>query len=168
MLLRHAKSSWDDPELSDHERTLTKRGTTDAPRVGGWMRDNGLVPQAVLCSGAVRARATLTLVLAALAGAAPAIAYDEALYLAEPGGILARIGKVPAGVETLLVVGHNPGLQMLALSLAGGSDRKALAALAEKLPTAGLVVLEHDGAGWTPIPFGSCRLRSFVTPKRLA
>lgn len=167
LLLRHAKSSWDDPDLSDHERPLNKRGTTDAPRIGGWMRDNGLMPEAVLCSGAVRARATLALVLADLKGTAPAITYDESLYLAEPEAILDRIRKVPADVGTLLVVGHNPGLQMLALSLAGGGDRKALAALAEKLPTAGLAVLELDGASWTPIAYGGCRLRSFVTPKRL-
>lgn len=167
ILLRHAKSGWDGPELSDHERPLAKRGTKDAPAIGAWMSKHGLVPDVVLCSGAVRTRATLALVLSAMDGTSPQITFEEGLYLADPQDIVELVRKVPASASVVLVVGHNPGLHMLALSLAGGGSRKALSALAEKMPTCGVAVLEHEGVDWAALAYGSCRLSSFVTPKQL-
>jgi phosphohistidine phosphatase len=167
-LLRHAKSSWDDPELEDHERPLAKRGIKEAPRMGAFMAAEGLEPDFVLCSAAVRTRATVTLVLAEFQGDPPAIAYDEGIYLAAPARLLARIAKVKASHRHVLMVGHNPGLHALALALTGSGKRKDLAALASKFPTAALAVIEFEAGSWSEIKPGSGRLKRFMTPRRLS
>lgn len=167
ILLRHAKSSWDDPGLSDHERPLNRRGTRDAPRMGDVLAGEGLLPDLVLCSDAVRARGTLALVLSRLPDARPRVVYAPELYLADPAMLLRRIAQVEAGVQRLLVVGHNPGLHALALGLTGSGSTKALAMLAAKLPTAGLVVIDFEAASWAGVEPGHGRLRLFTAPKLL-
>ena len=129
------------------------------------MLERGIVPDVILCSGAVRARATLTLVLAQLDGARPAIAYDDALYLAEPAMLLRRLGTVEKSMQHVLVVGHNPGLHALALELTGAGERRDLARLALGFPTAALAVLDFEQPSWDKIVAGQGRLRLFVTPK---
>jgi phosphohistidine phosphatase len=166
-LLRHAKSSRDDAELEDHERPLAKRGTKDAPRIGRFMAAEEVRPDLVLCSSAVRTRATLTLVLAELPGRPPEIAYDDELYLAAPPGLLGRLAKVKASVGHVLMVGHNPGLHALALALTGGGEHKALAGLAGKFPTGALAVIDFDAGSWSALKPGSGHLRLFMTPRRL-
>jgi phosphohistidine phosphatase len=165
-LLRHAKSSWADPRLDDIDRPLNKRGETDAPRMGAFMARHGLVPDLILCSPAVRTRQTLDLVLPRLK-ASPEIAYEDALYPGAPAAVLKRLRKVAPRVGHAMIVGHNPGLQVLALTLAGSGAEADLQALAEKLPTAGLAVIELDGGSWARIKAGGGRLKLFTAPKRL-
>ena len=167
LLLRHAKSSWDDRTLEDHERPLNKRGLRDAPRIGEWLRAEGLRPDLVLCSDAVRTRATLTLVLAALGGPAPRIVLEPRLYLADAAVLLAELARIEAGVHCCMMIGHNPGLQALALDLAGQGDGADLAALADKLPTAGLAVIDLDIPEWRTLRSGIGRLSRFVRPRHL-
>src|SRR5215831_15132963 len=100
-LLRHAKSSWDDPALEDFDRPLAKRGQTAAPRMGAYMQANGLMPDLVLCSPAVRARQTLDLLLSCLGGG-PTVVYEQAFYLAAPSVLLARIRKIDARIRHTL------------------------------------------------------------------
>jgi phosphohistidine phosphatase len=173
-LLRHAKSSWSDARLRDIERPLNERGELTAPRVGAFMAKRGLVPDLVLCSTAVRARQTLDLVLRRLKGgeegskeAAPEVVYEDALYLASLAAMLKRVRKVAAKVRHVLIVGHNPGLQSLALELAGSGPAEELEALAEKFPTGGLAVIAFAGRGWSKIKPGAGRLELFMVPKRL-
>lgn len=166
LLLRHAKSSWDDEGQDDHERPLAKRGAREAPLIGRLISEHSLKPDLILCSTAVRARATLTLVLSALNGGPPAIEYDEALYVAPPDRLLACVQKVETA-ETVMVVGHNPGLHALALSLIGDGGRKDLAFLATAFPTACLAVIEFEVAGWADIAPATGRLAMLATPKRL-
>ena len=166
-LLRHAKSSWVDPDLGDHERPLTKRGTRDAPRVGALMLAESIVPDLILCSGAVRARATLTLVMAQLEGARPQIIYDDALYLAEPSALLQRLGSIERSMHHVMLVGHNPGMHALALELTGAGERRDLARLALGFPTTALAVLDFEPSRWDMIGAGQGRLRLFVTPKQI-
>lgn len=167
LLLRHAKSSWDDADLADHERPLAKRGTKDAPAIGRFMAASGMVPDLVLCSNAVRTRATLTLVLPELGEPKPHIVYDPALYMAEPAAIMARVAQVDADQRNLLVVAHNPGLHALALELCGDGKAGDLASLAIKFPTCGLAVIDLPAASWARIPAGSGKLRLFTSPKQL-
>src|SRR5262249_11074132 len=124
-LLRHAKSSWDDPALEDFDRPLSKRGATAAPRMGAYMAAQGLAPDLVLCSPAVRARQTLDLVLSHL-GSGPTVTYEDALYLAAPSVLLARLHKVEAAARHVLIVGHDPGIQALAVELSSSGKAAAL------------------------------------------
>jgi phosphohistidine phosphatase len=167
-LLRHAKSSWDDPELADHDRPLAKRGTKAAPEIAKYLRREELLPSFVLCSGAVRTRATLALILAEIGRPAPEIRYDDSLYLAAPDMILKLIRETGPAHAHVMVIGHNPGLHALALELTGGGERKAVAALATEFPTAALAVLSFDARQWKEIEAGSGKLEHFVTPRRLA
>ena len=164
-ILRHAKSSWDDSRLDDHERPLAKRGAREAPRVGGYIAEHDLKPDMVLCSDAVRTRATLALVLAEWEGAPPKTSYEEGLYLAPPSELLARIHEVGPGVHNLMIIGHNPGVHALALELTGSGDRKLIGSLAKGFSTATLAVLSFDVDAWTEVAAGTGRLRHFISPR---
>jgi phosphohistidine phosphatase len=166
-LFRHAKSSWDDPSLDDFERPLAKRGEGAAPRMGEFMAQSGLAPQLILCSPAVRARQTLELALPHLQGG-PTIEYEKKLYLATPSVLLARLRKVDAKVQHVMIVGHDPGMHKLALELTRDEEGDLRAALAAKLPTAGLVVIRFKAREWARIGPGKGHLEAFMTPKTLA
>jgi phosphohistidine phosphatase len=167
LLLRHAKSDWGDPARTDHERHLNRRGRDAAPLMGDWLARERLIPDLVLCSTATRTRETLDLVRPRI-GADVAVVFDDRLYLAEAPTLLERVRATDDSVGTLLVVGHNPGLEELAGRLTGGGDRGAIDALAEKMPTAGLAVLRFDVAGWKRVAARGGRLDAFVTPRSLA
>lgn len=166
LLLRHAKSSWDDPSLKDFERPLSERGENAAPRMGAYMAAQGLAPELILCSPAVRARQTLDLVLPHLAGG-PTVVYEDNFYLAAPSVLLARLRKVGATVHHVLVVGHDPGMQGLALELAGSGDAETLQSLGRKFPTGALAVIRFDVRDWSKVGPGKGSLELFVTPKTL-
>jgi phosphohistidine phosphatase len=130
LVLRHAKSSWDDAALDDHERPLNKRGRRDAPRMGELVREHGLIPDVVISSDAVRARLTAEAVVEA-ARYAGAILLDRRLYLAGPADILSLLRTVGEKAETVMIVGHNPGLEELVAQLTGDWQNLPTAALAQ-------------------------------------
>jgi len=166
LLLRHAKSSWDNPGGRDFDRPLAPRGRRTAPLIGGHLRDRQLLPDLVLCSTARRARETYDLVVPAVGGST--IQFEQALYLATPATLLRLVQATPATVERLLVVGHNPGLQQFAGLLAGSGDGAARERLQAKFPTAALAIITFPGAGWAEIAPGAGQLESFVVPRDLA
>jgi phosphohistidine phosphatase len=167
-LLRHAKSSWDDASMRDFDRPLAKRGVKAASRMGAFMAAQGLSPNLILCSTAERARATLALVLRELDAEEADVRFEDGLYLAEANALRARIGGIGASVKHALLVGHNPGLQSLAVSLAGTGPARDLAKLAAKFPTGGLAVLTFEVPEWSGVGAGSGRLALFMTPRRLS
>ena len=131
LVLRHAKSSWGDSALDDHERPLNKRGGRDAPRMGNLVRDHGLIPDAIISSDAVRARLTAEAVAEA-AGYAADMRFDAALYAASPADILAVLRTVTQTASaTVMIVGHNPGLEELVAQLTGEQPDLPTAALAQ-------------------------------------
>lgn len=129
LLLRHAKSSWDDDNLPDHDRPLNERGRRDAPRIGKILRREDLIPDLIISSTAVRAVATAKKVASA-ASFEGEIRHAEKLYLAEPGEYIALARQVPDEIGTLLLVGHNPGIEGLVQWLTGQDERMPTAALA--------------------------------------
>jgi phosphohistidine phosphatase len=165
-LLRHAKSDWDEPAVKDFDRPLAERGEKAAPRMGAYMAQRGLSPDLILCSPAVRARQTLDLVLPHFTGG-PTVTYEERFYLAAPSVLLARIRKVAKTTSHVLIIAHDPGMQGLAIELAGEGERDALQALASKFPTAGLAVLTFKVRDWAKIGPAKGRLELFMTPKTL-
>jgi phosphohistidine phosphatase len=158
-LLRHAKSSWKDPALADHDRPLNSRGRRAAKAIGRHMRDQGIEPELVLCSPATRARETLERIGPVGHGAH----IEPELYGAGVGALLARLHEVPAAVPSVMVIGHNPGLQDLALFLSrwGPGVREPEA----KFPTAGLATLAVPG--WSTLDRGTAELIDFVRPRDL-
>jgi phosphohistidine phosphatase len=165
-LMRHAKAVPQDAEAEDRERPLAARGERAARAVAQWMAGQGLAPDAVLCSSAVRTRQTLAAMLPVLGGK-PQLFYEDGLYLGEPRALLARLRKVAVERATVLVVGHNPGLHELAIGLAGSATGKLVRRLRESLPTAALACFEVEG-GWSSLGRDEIRLAHFVTPKEIA
>jgi phosphohistidine phosphatase len=161
ILLRHAKSAW--PDVPDEQRPLAPRGLRDAPKVGRWLRHAGVIPDRVVCSTARRTRETWKLVSHELA-AKPTVAYDERLYDANPGDLLDVVRETPAGVGTLLLVGHNPGLQELTLALAASGVGDVIERVRESFPTAALAVLSLPGE-WEAAEAGCARLVDLTVPR---
>ncbi len=166
LLLRHAKSSWSEPGASDHDRPLNRRGQEAAPRVGAYLARHGLIPDLVLCSTARRARETWKLV-AAEAPAAPAATFTERLYDATPRALIEVFRGAEPEAKSLLVVGHNPGLQEAATALIASGDLEDRERLREKLPTGGLVVIDFAIPDWSKLHPRSGRLERFVVPRML-
>jgi phosphohistidine phosphatase len=156
-LLRHAKSSWDDPGLADHDRPLAPRGVRASERISRWASENDLRPDLVLCSTAVRARATLALTIDALGD--PEIEFDEGLYHAWATDLMQRLRTVPTGVASVLLIGHNPGFHELACLLAPPGP--------EAFPTGALAELLLATETWTETRPGCARLERLVVPRSL-
>jgi len=130
LVLRHAKSSWSESGRADHDRPLNERGERDAPRVGNLVREQGLTPDAIISSDAVRARMTATAVAEA-AGFGGEIRFEPLLYHAAPDDILVVLRAAPeSNADTVMIVGHNPGLEGLVARLTGEAQDLPTAALA--------------------------------------
>lgn len=170
MLLRHAKTERDSPTGLDRDRPLAPRGHRDAPRMGAWMTQNGLVPDLALVSTAVRARQTWELVAPSLRKNVPTDLLDE-LYGADPGDLLntarhAGLGNA-GSPRSVVIVAHNPGLHEFALALVKSGKPQDRAALADNLPTGALVVIDADIDDWSDLGFQRGRLVRFMTPALL-
>ena len=164
-LLRHAKSSWDDPELPDHERPLAGRGRKAVALLRDHCRESGIAPDLVLCSSAVRALQTLEGVREGLPGEVR-VETGAGLYGASAGTLLERFRVLPEKVGSAMLVGHNPGIEDFAAALAGDGEPGALASIASKYPTGGLATLAFEGT-WQSLGSGGATLRAFVVPRRL-
>ena len=162
-LLRHAKSSWKDPTIPDHDRPLNARGKTEAPLMGKAVAKHGLAPDLVLCSTARRTRDTLELVLPELKKE-PKIVYEDGLYHGTPQEMLDLLREVPPSASQVLLVGHNPELQSFALDLIGSGAKHLKDRLETKYPTAGLVVLRFQAGDWKDVAVNSGKLELFLAP----
>lgn len=166
-LLRHAKSSWDQAGQPDHERPLADRGREAVTVLARHVREQRIQPELVLCSDARRTRDTLAGVLP---GRVALI--EKELYLAGHDQVLVRLRQVEPEIRSVMIVGHNPALQMLTLSLAGGESARrpagaeGLEEIRRKLPTGALVTLSFDSA-WSELRRGSAELVDYVRPKAL-
>lgn len=130
LILRHAKSSWSNSSLSDHDRPLKKRGKRDAPRMGRLLRDQELLPDLVISSSARRALDTAESAVAA-SGCDGQVEVTRAFYHADSEAYLDRLRQLPEGIDRVLIVGHNPGMEELLLQLTGARERMPTAALAQ-------------------------------------
>ena len=158
LILRHAKSSWKEEELDDHERPLNKRGLNDAPRMGELIKEHDLVPEYILSSSAVRARLTAQLV-AEHCGYDGEIGGGRELYSFTSADYLDALQKLDDGYTRVMVVGHNPGLEELAEWLTG---------VYTGLPTAALAVIRMDINHWSELEEGGVgELVQVFRPKEL-
>ncbi|AZP16218.1 histidine phosphatase family protein [Streptomyces aquilus] len=163
VVLRHAKSAW--PEgVRDHQRPLAPRGLRDAPAAGRALAEADCLPDLALCSTAVRARQTWDLASAQW-GTPPPVRHDARLYGAEVPELLEVVHEVAAEVETLLLVGHNPGLEDLVLDLAGDGLDDSLDTVRVKFPTAAIAVLAWRGTAWEALAPGTALLTAVTVPR---
>ena len=153
VLLRHAKSSWDDPGLRDHQRPLAPRGIRAASEMARWLARHDYVPHRVLCSDAVRTRQTWALMADLVGGAAPPpdLSIEPDLYLASPREIRRLVAERADDADVLMVIGHNPGMHDLALALAQPGSSDTDERLARKFPTGAAAVLDFDVDHWSEL-----------------
>jgi phosphohistidine phosphatase len=162
-LLRHAKSDWHDPSLTDFQRPLNGRGRDNARAMGREMRALGLAWDCIIASPAARVTETLD-GLEECMGALP-VHYDERVYLASTETLLAIVRAADDRCDTLLLVGHNPGMERLALALSGGGalhDR-----VAEKFPTGALAEIAFAVESWRDVAESVGTLERFLRPRDL-
>jgi phosphohistidine phosphatase len=158
LLLRHAKSSWKDTELRDFDRPLNQRGLKAAPLIGKFMRKRKIIPDLIISSPAVRARTTAALVVEN-GLLQTELRYDERIYEADVETLLKVITQIDETAGTVVIVGHNPGLQELLKALTGEEH---------EFPTAALAQISLKLDKWSAIQQNSGRLKWLITPKGLA
>jgi len=157
LLLRHAKSSWDDSSLVDFDRPLAERGKRDAPRIGKALRKRGPLPDLIISSPATRARETIEAVIkAAILNIVPR--FDEAIYGASSAELMKVITRLPDESSCAMLVGHNPGFEDLLARLTGSHER---------MPTAALACVDFNLDHWEDVDNGKGRLVWLLTPKHL-
>lgn len=164
LLMRHAKSDWDQPGLSDIERPINQRGQDTASQMGAWMKAQHIQPEWIICSNACRAQQTLAGLRQHLTIPDSLIHIEEGAYLATPDSLLALLANCPSDMDHILVIAHNPGLEELLYHLCGPdlplSDKGKL------MPTATLaqVALDDD---WQQLLAGSGKLIAITRPREL-
>ncbi len=167
-VLRHAKSSWDDPGAPDQDRPLAPRGRKALAVLADYISSNEISPDVVLCSTARRTRETLAGI--SLGGEQR---IERPLYDASADQLIERLRRIPAETGSVMVIGHNPAMQMLVLKLAGARDAAAagvlqgeLAEIQRKFPTGALATLSL-GCSWMDLRAGCAELAAYVRPKAL-
>jgi phosphohistidine phosphatase len=162
VLLRHAKSAYPS-DVADFDRPLAGRGIHDAPLAGAWIRAHVAPLERVIVSSAARALQTWELADTELEFDGP-VTIDPRVYEASPQTLLTVVNELPDTVQTALLVGHNPGLELLMRLLARTGDAVAVRAVDEKYPTAGIAVLTFDST-WAALREGTARLSAFAAPR---
>ncbi len=165
MLARHAKSSWGDLTLSDHDRPLNGRGRRAAPLVGSELAALDCTPDVVYSSTSARTRQTWTLMEPEFGGN-PRVEFLRGLYLASPRKVLATVAATPGRVRTVMVLGHNPSTHALAAYLSRTGDEGEIDRLRTKFPTGAVAVIDLYSDDWTKAEEGGDLLH-LVLPRRL-
>jgi len=165
-LLRHAKSSWDDPVERDFDRPLNGRGHRAARRMGEWLKESGARFDAIIASPALRIKQTIEGVEAGLeARLRPD--FDKRIYMASAASLFDVIRDTPEKVRHLLMVGHNPGLEDLLLLATQGDGGKLRKEAELKYPTATFATIQLPIKRWAEIEEGGSRLITFTRPRDL-
>ncbi len=168
-LLRHAKSSRDDPAIADIDRPLNARGRAAAALLGQHLARKALLPQRVLCSPALRTRETWAILAAELPSPPETILRPELYDFGDGGPLLACLRQHGGEAQSVMLVSHNPSCHMLAQRLVGDGQGALLHDLAEKFPTGALCILAFPAAEtWSDIRDGEGRLVDFIRPRDLA
>lgn len=161
ILTRHAKSSWDDPAMPDHDRPLNDRGRAAAVQLGVWLASRGYVPGEVLCSDALRTRKTWSGLAPALPGT-PILRLKPALYHAGPDVMLAVLRHADA--DCVMVIGHNPGIAEFAARLVARAPANDAF---QRYPTGATLVCDFVADSWAAIGFGQGAVMDFVVPSEV-
>ena len=162
LLLRHAKSSWEHGSMDDFKRPLAERGLKDAPKMGGFLKETGNMPDQIISSTAQRAKETTELALAGMKKDHDIISWNQDLYYGGMGDYLKAIQSLDSNVERVMLVGHNPKIEDTAGALMGSGGAANL-----RMPTAALVCLSTYVEDWKQVGWGCCQLTWMMIPKVL-
>ncbi|MEU4148172.1 SixA phosphatase family protein [Streptomyces parvulus] len=161
VLFRHAKADW--PQVTDHERPLADRGRKDAAEAGRRLADTGLAFDQALCSTSTRTRETWKLAVQEFPHR-PKTVYEERIYEASPGELIALLNETPDDLRNVLVIGHNPGMEALTEILSGSAEDEARARMGRRgFPTAAFAVLTFTGS-WKDVEPGAATLAEYWAP----
>lgn len=166
LLLRHAKSSWDDPDADDFARPLSSRGRRAAPLMGRHIAEHGLLPQKILCSTARRTRETLGGILPYLS-ADMEVRLTRDLYETSEDRYIDLIRAYGATARCVMLIGHNPSIQQAALTLIESGNPSLVEEIEAKFPTAALAVLDFEARRWIDVEAASGRVVAFFRPREL-
>ena len=168
-VVRHAKSSWQDPGLDDFERPLNKRGRKAAPLIGAWLTDQNIAPDLVMLSPSVRTVETWELFKKEGVPFGDERLVDE-MYLAGLGALTGQLTSLPSSVNRVMMIGHNPGLEFLIDGLVGSVEEgvaRAFHKLSQKFPTSGVVHLRIAIEHWSDLAPSMGRVYGATSPKLL-
>ncbi len=165
-LLRHAKSSWANPALADYDRPLNKRGRNDLPNVARYMIEQDYQPERILCSGAMRTRQTLAGILPGLTSDT-SIQLLSALYEGYAPDYLIQLRQHAQNNQSVMIIGHNTGMQEIALRLITQGNPELIADIETKFPTGALAVLDFDVTSWNDVSAQTATLTDFIKPRDL-
>jgi phosphohistidine phosphatase len=163
VLFRHAKAEAANL-TDDYGRQLAPRGQEEAAAMGAWLAEAGIVPDLVVCSGAARTRETWRLASAAF-DPPPEVVYEDRIYEASAESLFDLVQEADSSVTTLLIVGHNPALEMLTTMVAESGEPEVVDLFQKKFPTGGIAVLDFEDLPWAALEEKTAWLTAFVTPK---
>jgi len=158
-LIRHAKSSWDDGELDDKQRPLTRRGEKDAAHIGRWLKEQHWRPDTLWSSNALRAMMTAKIIASTAKISLSSLDKKKKLYLAEASDLLGFINDLDDRIDHIALVGHNPGLLDLINALTGE--------MIDSLPTCSVYLIEFPCRTWQEVTIGSGTTQTKISPKKL-
>lgn len=158
--MRHAKSSWEDSSLRDFDRPLNGRGERDAPRMGQFLKQKGLIPDQIFSSPAARAKATILSVVHELGLGEESITWTENLYFSGASAYIEAIQSADETSELVMTTGHNPMTEQIVELLAG--DRRSL-----RMATAAIACFESDAETWEQVTQSNCKMLWLQVPKEL-
>jgi len=164
LLLRHAKSDWNHPDLTDHQRPINSRGQKAAAKIGKWMKENHVQPEWIICSSATRARETLAVISEHLHTPESLMHFSDDVYLADVETLLQVLAGCPEDIDHVLLIGHNPGMEELLTYLCG--EELPLSDNGKLIPTATLaqITMPDD---WQKLQHCSAKLSQIIRPKEL-
>ncbi len=168
LLLRHAKSAWNDATQTDHQRPLNDRGIAAAPKMGSYISSKEIEPEVVLISSATRAQQTAELVISQFSRKPQIQILDELYNFSSYQSVLNIIRNKGEKDSPLMIIAHNPTMEELASELTGTGNNAARALMSEKYPTAALAVLDFDINKWADLQTGIGTLISFTRPRDVA
>lgn len=165
-LLRHAKSSWNDPKLDDFDRPLSSRGIKSCNKIGKFLNKKKLIPEIVYCSNAIRAKQTWELTNR-IVKKKENIFYSNTLYMANLNSFITIVHKTIDNFNSLMLVSHNPGIENFALELIKNKKNKFYDKISMKYPTAALAIISFDEKKWSNIKIGTGKIIDFIKPRDL-
>ena len=165
-LLRHAKSSWNKPELDDFERPLAPRGIKSAEKIGKYLKKEKLLPDIIYCSKAVRAKETWELVNR-IVKKKNNINYKNKLYMANFSDFLNIIKETKDNFKSLMLISHNPGIENFALEIIKNKESEKYKNIDYKYPTGALSIIKFNIKKWNEVTSSTGEIYEFIKPKEL-